>query len=144
MVWHQLGYSNEGQSSNTPLVCIWETTGLIESKFGWIRNVINKSYYIITPSWYDAIFAMQMRVKVQVPLCFVSEKPLVESSPNLVWISNMINQSYYIITISWYDNLAMQMKVKVQIAFYFLPGNHWLDWVQIWYRYVTSSTNHIT
>ena len=79
--------------------------------------VISQSYYIIKPSWHEAILAMQMKVKGQTPLCIVFQQPLVQSSQNFACICSVINQSYYIITTNWHEAiLAMQMKVKGQIS----------------------------
>ena len=99
--------SNLGSDLSPDFVCIW--------------SVIRQTYVIITSSWYEAILAMQMKVKGQIFLCFVSQKPLVQLSPIFVCIWSVTRQSNHIIKWNWYEAiLVMQMKVKGQISFSFV------------------------
>ena len=120
---------------HTHSLCFVSQKPLVESSpnFVCICNVISQSYYIITPSWHEAILAMQMKVKGQTPLCIVFQQPLVQSSPNFVCICSVISQSYYLITTNWHEAiLAMQMKVKGQIS-----------WILCWRYLKNGMSNHL-
>ena len=76
---------------------------------------------IIRSSWYAAILVMQMKVKGQISINFLSQQPFVPLSPIFVCIWSVTRQSYCIIRSSWYAAiLVMQMKVKGQISFSFV------------------------
>ena len=58
---------------------------------------------------------MQMKVKVQKSLCFVSQEPRVHRNPNSACTFNVLSQTDHIIKSIWSDAIfTMQMKVKVQ------------------------------
>ena len=74
---------------------------------------------------------MQIMVKGQISLCFVSQEPIIWLSWNFGCIYNVISRSYHEITPSRYEAiLAMQIKVKGQISFCFVSQEPiiWLTW----------------
>ena len=90
---------------------------------------------------------MQMKVKVQIFLCFVSQDPLILSSCNFVWTFIVISRSYQIIKPNWYKAiLAMKIKVKGQISFCFVSQEPiiWLTWNFVCIRNLISQLFFIT
>ena len=68
LIWGHLGYANEGQRSNFPCFVSQEPLVRLSSNFVCIWSVTRQAYYIIRSSWYEAILAMQMKVKGQISL----------------------------------------------------------------------------
>ena len=66
LIWGHLGYANEGQRSNFPCFVSQEPLVRLSSNFVCIWSVTRQAYYIIRSNWYEAILAMQMRVKGQI------------------------------------------------------------------------------
>ena len=75
----------------------------------------------ITSSWYEAILAMQMKVKGQIFLCFVSQKwvGLIEPKFCMRMGCDQTIKSHKNINLIW-AILVMQMKVKGQIFLCFV------------------------
>ena len=66
LIWVHLGYANEGQRSNIPSFVSQEALVRLSSNFVCIWSVTRQAYYIIRSIWYEAILAMQMKVKGQI------------------------------------------------------------------------------
>ena len=66
LIWGHLGCANEGQRSNFPCFVSQEPLVRLSSNFVCIWSVTRQAYYIIRSNWYEAILAMQMRVKGQI------------------------------------------------------------------------------
>ena len=94
-----------------------------------IGNLITQSYYIITPTSYKAILAIQIKVKGKISLCFVSPEPIIWLTWNFVCLGNLITPIILHKKQSWYESiLVMQIKVKVQISLCFVSQEPWVYW----------------